>query len=97
MALQNGVLVHGPTSWGVAVRDRDGALHVAAGRKPYLAPLARKRIPILRGPILLADAFALLPMVRRAVPQAKFPFERPSVLVSILGTALIARLSLIHI
>ncbi|HEX5029390.1 MAG TPA: DUF1385 domain-containing protein [Gaiellaceae bacterium] len=91
MALQNGVLVHGPTSWGVAVRDRDGALHVAAGRKPYLAPMARKRIPILRGPILLADAFALLPMVRRAVPQAKFPFERPSVLVSILGTALVAR------
>ena len=51
MALQNGVLVHGPTSWGCAVRGDDGALHIAAGRKPHLAPAARKRVPVLRGPI----------------------------------------------
>lgn len=91
MALQNGVLVHGPTSWGCAVRGDDGVLHTAAGRKPHLAPAARKRMPILRGPIVLAEAFALLPMVRRAVPQARFPFERPSVLAAILGTAVAAR------
>ena len=91
MALQNGVLVHGPTSWGCAVRGDDGALHIAAGRKPHLAPAARKRMPVLRGPIVLAEAFALLPMVRRAIPQARFPFERPSVLAAILGTAVAAR------
>ena len=91
MALQNGVLVHGPTSWGCAVRGDDGVLHVASGRKPHLAPAARKRMPILRGPIALAEAFALLPMVRRALPQARFPFERPSVLAAILGTAVAAR------
>ena len=91
MALQNGVLVHGPTSWGCAVRGHDGALHIAAGRKPHLAPAARKRMPVLRGPIVLAEAFALLPMVRRAIPQARFPFERPSVLAAILGTAVAAR------
>src|SRR5262245_29752379 len=91
MALQNGVLVHGPTSWGCAVRDEDGALHVAAGRKPRLAPAARSRMPVLRGPIVLAEAFALLPTVRRALPQARFPFEKPSVLAAILGTALVAR------
>ena len=83
MALQNGVLVHGPTSWGCAVRDADGALHVASGRKPHLAPAARQRMPVLRGPIALAEAFALLPTVRRALPQARFPFERPSVLGAI--------------
>ena len=33
MALQNGVLVHGPTSWAVAVRTDDGELKVASGRK----------------------------------------------------------------
>jgi hypothetical protein len=33
-------------------------------------------MPVLRGPIVLAEAFALLPMVRRAIPQARFPFER---------------------
>src|SRR5215510_3056143 len=91
MALQNGVLVHGPTSWGCAVRDDDGALHVASGKKPRLAPVARHRLPVLRGPIVLADAFALLPMVRRAIPQARFPFEKPSVLAAIFGTAVIAR------
>jgi len=91
MALQNGVLVHGPTSWGCAVRDDNGELHVASGRKPHLAPAARQRMPMLRGPIILAEAFALLPMVRRAIPQARFPFERPSVLAAILGTAVAAR------
>jgi uncharacterized protein YqhQ len=91
MALQNGVLVHGPTSWGCAVRDENGELHVASGRKPHLAPVARQRLPLLRGPIILAEAFALLPMVRRAIPQARFPFERPSVLAAILGTAVVAR------
>jgi uncharacterized protein YqhQ len=91
MALQNGVLVHGPTSWGCAVRDEDGVLHVASARKPHLAPAARKRLPILRGPIALVEAFALLPMVRRALPQARFPFERPSVVGAMLGTAVAAR------
>ncbi len=91
MALQNGVLVHGPTSWGCAVRADDGTLRVASARKPRLAPAARQRVPVLRGPIALAEAFALLPAVRRALPQARFPFERPSVLAAILGTAVVAR------
>jgi len=92
MALQNGVLVHGPTAWGCAVRGEDGQLYIASGRKPHLAPMARQRMPILRGPIAIVEAFALLPTVRRSLPQARFPFERPSVLGAIFGTALAARL-----
>jgi uncharacterized protein YqhQ len=92
MALQNGVLVHGPTAWACAVRDESGTLHVASGRKPHLAPAARARFPLLRGPIALAEAFALLPTVRRALPQARFPFERPAVLGSILASGTVARL-----
>jgi uncharacterized protein YqhQ len=91
MALQNGVLVHGPTSWGCAARGPDGMLYVASGRKPHLAPAVRQRMPILRGPIAIAEAFALLPAVRRSIPQARFPFERPSVLGAIVGTAVAAR------
>ncbi len=91
MALQNGVLVHGPTSWACAVRDSDGALLLASGRKPHLAPAVRSRMPFLRGPIVLAEAFALLPMVRRALPEARFPFERPAVLGSIVASTLVAR------
>jgi uncharacterized protein YqhQ len=92
MALQNGVLVHGPTAWACAVRDDEGTLHVRSARKPTFAPAARRRVPVLRGPLALAEAFALLPMVRRALPQARFPFERPSVLGAILGTAVAARM-----
>jgi uncharacterized protein YqhQ len=91
MALQNGVLVHGPTAWGCAVRDGQGTLHVASGRKPTLAPAATVRMPLLRGPVRLAEAFALLPMVRRALPQARFPFERPAILGSIVASSVAVR------
>ena len=33
MALSNGVLVHGPTSWACAVRTEEGEIKVVAGRK----------------------------------------------------------------
>ena len=89
MALQNGVLVHGPTSWAAAIRDEEGTLHVASGRKPQLA--ASVATPLLRGPLRLAEAFALIPVVRRALPQARFPFQRPAVAGAILGSALAAR------
>jgi uncharacterized protein YqhQ len=78
MALQNGVLVHGPTAWGAAVRTPDGELRVAAGRKRRFLPGVQA--PFLRGPLRLAEAFAVLPDVRRALPAARFPFERPAVL-----------------
>lgn len=89
MALQNGVLVHGPTAWGCAVRGDDGELHVASGLKPRFAD--RVAIPVLRGPLRLAEAFALLPVVRRALPQARFPFERPAVVGGIAASTVLAR------
>ena len=81
MALTNGVLVHGPTSWGCAVRTPSGAIRVASGRKPRLAPGVQA--PFLRGPLRLAEAFALLPDVRRRLPEARFAFERPGVLAAV--------------
>jgi uncharacterized protein YqhQ len=89
MALQNGVLVHGPTAWACAVRDDDGRLHVASGRKPRLAE--KVTMPLLRGPLRLAEAFALLPIVRRALPQARFPFERPAVLGALAASTVFSR------
>ena len=89
MALQNGVLVHGPTSWGCAVRDPDGELRIASGKKPQFAE--HVKTPVLRGPLRLAEAFAVLPVVRRALPEARFPFERPAVLGSMLVSSFVAR------
>ena len=79
MALANGVLVHGPTSWACAVRADDGEIHVARGRKRLL-PGNR---PLLRGPARLLEALLVLPRVRRSLPEARFAFQRPKVLASL--------------
>lgn len=85
MALANGVLVHGPTAWACAVRLPNGAVKVVAERKRLQA--ARVRNPFLRGPARLAEALALLPRVKRALPEAQLPFERPAVAAAMLGGA----------
>jgi uncharacterized protein YqhQ len=75
MALRNGLLIHGPTHWAAAVRRPDGSVEVASERKPELAPGLAKRMPGLRGPLKLAEALAVLPLVRRRLPAARLPFE----------------------
>jgi len=75
MALRNGLLIHGPTHWAAAVRDRDGSIQVASERKPELAPRLAAKVPGLRGPLKLAEAMAVLPLVRRRLPAARLPFE----------------------
>jgi uncharacterized protein YqhQ len=89
MALANGVLVHGPSAWACAIRTADGELKVASDYKRLQA--ARVRNPLLRGPARIAEVFALLPQVRRRLPEAKLPFERPQVLAAMGGTALVVR------
>ena len=89
MALPNGVLVHGPTAWACAIRLSDGTLKVAAERKRFLVDEATP--PLLRGPLKLLEAVAVLPSVRRALPQARLPFERPAVLAGLLASAAAVR------
>src|SRR5215208_8353139 len=84
MALPNGVLVHGPTSWACAIRHPDGRLEVAAERKRFLAD---DSTPLLRGPGKLLEAISVLPSVRRRLPAAKLPFERPAVIAGLLASA----------
>jgi uncharacterized protein YqhQ len=87
MALGNGVLVHGPTAWACAIRTADGELKVVARRKGTRA--SRVKNPILRGPARLAEAFALLPQLKRALPEAELPLERPRVLGSLVGSVFV--------
>ena len=82
MALGNGLLVHGPTHWAAAIRTR-GEIEVASGRKPKLKAL--DAVPGARGVARLAEAFAVIPLVKRALPQARLPLESGRVLAATAG------------
>ena len=86
MALRNGLLIHGPTHRAAAVRGGDGSVKVASDRKPELASRLAGRVPLVRGPLKLAEAMAILPAVRRRMPDARLPFEDWRVLAAIGGT-----------
>jgi uncharacterized protein YqhQ len=89
MALANGVLVHGPTAWACAIRNEDGQIEVAAQKKRLRA--FRVRNPLLRGPARLAEAMALLPQVKLALPAARLPMQSRSTLAAIAGTSIAVR------
>ncbi len=91
MALRNGLLVHGPTHWAAAVRTNAGDVKVASGPKPRVT--VADDIPGLRGLFRLGEAFAVIPLVKRGLPEAKLAFENPAVIgvaagASVAGTLL---------
>jgi hypothetical protein len=86
MALRNGLVVHGPGHWAAAVRADDGAIAVASGPKPRLAG-GLGRIAGVRGVVRLGEAMAVIPLVKRALPQAQLPFQDATVAVAMGATA----------
>jgi len=65
---------HGPTHWAAAVRRADGKIGVASGPKPHLSgPI--ERVPGARGVIRLRRGDARHPLVKRALPEARLPFQ----------------------
>jgi uncharacterized protein YqhQ len=86
MALRNGLLVHGPTHWAAAVRTPGGEIRVGSGRKPRARAL--DGIPGVRGVARLAEAFAVIPLVKRALPEARLPFENPAIVAAAAGASL---------
>jgi hypothetical protein len=75
MALRNGLLVHGPTHWAAAVRTSSGEVKVASGLKPDFGARASERVPGVRGITKLAEALAVVPAVKRALPEARLPMQ----------------------
>src|SRR4051794_33246275 len=86
MALRNGLLVHGPSHWAAAVRADDGSVKVASGPKPRVTTF--DDVPGLRGLVRLGEAFAVIPLVKRGLPEVKLAFENPSVLGVAAGASL---------
>ena len=87
MALRNGLLVHGPTKWAAAIRDGDGAIAVASGPKPRVRGRGQ-RLPGVRGVVRLGEAVAVIPLVKRALPEARLPFQDATVVAAMGATAL---------
>lgn len=90
MALRNGLLIHGPTAWAAAARAGDGRIEVASGPKPTFARGRLGSAPLLRGPLRLAEAFAVVPIARRNLPAARLPIEDSRVLAIGLATAVLS-------
>jgi uncharacterized protein YqhQ len=86
MALRNGLLVHGPEHWAAAVRRDDGSIAVASGPKPRLRGRA-DAIPGVRGVLRLGEAVAVIPLVKRALPEARLPFQDATVVAVMAATA----------
>jgi len=75
MALRNGLLIHGPSTWAAAARTRDGRIEVSSGPKPSFSQGRLGSTPLFRGPLRLAEAFAVVPIARRGLPVARLPIE----------------------
>jgi uncharacterized protein YqhQ len=86
MALRNGLLVHGPAHWAAAVRRADGTIGVASGRKPRVTGPASD-IPGVRGVLRLGEAMAVIPLVKRALPEARLPWQDATVAGAVAAAA----------
>ncbi|MGH2918223.1 MAG: DUF1385 domain-containing protein [Solirubrobacteraceae bacterium] len=90
MALRNGLLVHGPTHWAAAVRRDDGTIAASSGRKPRIHRF--ENVAGVRGVIRLGEAMAVIPLVKRALPEAKLPFQDAKILGTMFAAATSGRL-----
>ena len=90
MALRNGLLVHGPDHWAVALRSRRRPDPGRVRAKPRVPGRGVAELPGLRGLARLGEAFALLPVIKRRVPEVQLPFEDAKVLAAMVGSSMLS-------
>jgi len=86
MALANGLLVHGPTSWAAAVVADDGEVVVGSGPRPRLNGGLFERVPFTRGVIRMVESMMVVPAARAGVPEARLAMEDRPVGAMVVGT-----------
>jgi hypothetical protein len=77
MALRNGPLRARADPLGGRRRAPDGGIRVASGRKTVRSGAAT-RVPIARGRGRMSEMLAILPQVKRELPEARLAFENPT-------------------
>jgi uncharacterized protein YqhQ len=90
VALANGLVVVSSGNWAAAVRQADGTISVASGKKPQLPGTGESRraaggahglrgtgdgIPVIRGLGRFAESLIVLGVVKKRLPSAQLPFE----------------------
>jgi uncharacterized protein YqhQ len=89
MALENGLLVYGPTHWSAAVRSKQGEIIVRTGKVPRFGA-GLGRIPGIRGVVRMAESMVVVPIVRSKLPQARLPFESKKVIAAAAATSAVS-------
>ena len=76
---------------GRGAQRASGEVEVASGRKPRLR--GADGVPGVRGVVRLGEAMAVIPLVKRALPEARLPFQDASVLGVAAGASLTGALA----
>ena len=86
MALANGLLVSGPTSWAIAVVGDDGQVVVGSGPRPRIAVGIFERVPLARGVIRMAESMMAVPAARASMTEARLAMEDAPVGIVVAAT-----------
>lgn len=103
IALSNGLVVVSAKHWAVAVREDDGSISVASGKKPLMPGTGEreaiadltgrgcrscKGVPVVRGLGRLAESLMVLGYVKKHLPGARLPFESRRVAAALLASTI---------
>ena len=72
IALANGLAVVSSDNWAAAIREQDGTISVASGKKPRVGA---EGVPLVRGLSRFAETLLVLGVVKQRLPGARLPFE----------------------
>jgi len=95
MALSNGLIVVSALNWAAAIREDDGSISVASGKKSLLPGTGERAlgksgqegVPLVRGLGRLAESIVVLGSVKKRLPGARLPFDSGRVAGALMASA----------
>jgi uncharacterized protein YqhQ len=83
IALSNGLVVVSKENWVAAIREADGTIGVASGKKPRAGAGG---VPLVRGLGRFAESLMVLGVVKKRLPGAQLPFENRRVAAALVAS-----------